>query len=101
MLRMGFIDDVEKLLRATPKTRQVALFSATMPDAIQKVARTHLKDPFALQVETQALTVEHIQQFWMRVPDRYKLEALVRVLRGIEHDTTLVFARTRAGSYPP
>ena len=95
MLRMGFLDDVEKLLRATPETRQVALFSATMPDAIQKVARTHLRDPIELQVESGKLTVEHIQQCWIRVPERFKLDALVRVLRGLAHGTTLVFARTR------
>ena len=96
MLRMGFIDDVEQLLQATPESRQVALFSATMPDAIKKVARTHLNDPVELQVEARALTVEHIQQHWIRVPERYKLDALIRVLRGTAHGTTLVFARTRA-----
>ncbi len=96
MLRMGFLDDVEKLLHATPESRQVALFSATMPDAIRKVARAHLTEPLELRVETGALTVEHIQQQWIRVPERNKLDALVRVLRGIVHGTTLVFARTRA-----
>jgi len=97
MLHMGFIDEVDKLLQATPASRQVALFSATIPAAIQKVARTHLQDPVELQVEAQALTVEHIDQRWLRVPERFKLDALVRVLRGVAHGTTLVFARTRAG----
>ena len=97
MLRMGFIDDVEKLLSATPDARQVALFSATMPKEIQLVARRHLASPVELQVETRALTVEHIEQHWIRVPERFKLDALIRVLRGVAHGTTLVFARTRAG----
>ncbi|MBW2458486.1 MAG: DEAD/DEAH box helicase [Deltaproteobacteria bacterium] len=95
MLRMGFIDDVEKLLQATPDSRQVALFSATMPDPIRKVARKHLHMAFELKVESQALTVEHIEQHWIRVPESNKLDALIRVLRGVTHGTTLVFARTR------
>lgn len=97
MLRMGFIDEVEKVLAATPPERQVALFSATMPDPIRRVAHTHLNDAVELEVEEQALTVEHIRQRWIRVPQRFKLDTLVRVLRAVAHDTTLVFARTRAG----
>jgi len=97
MLRMGFIDDVEKVLQAMPDSRQVALFSATMPEPIQRVARAHLKEPIELRVESRELVVEHIQQHWLRVPERFKLDALVRVLRGVAHGTTLVFARTRAG----
>ena len=96
MLRMGFIDDVETLLAATPEERQVALFSATMPAAIQRVARKHLRDPIELQVEARAMTVEHIQQYAIVVPERHKVDALLRVLRGIALGTTLVFARTRA-----
>ena len=97
MLRMGFIEDVEKLLGATGRPRQVALFSATMPPAIRRVAQVHLTDPLDVQVESRSLTVEHIEQRWMRVPGRHKLEALGRVLRGTVDGTALVFARTRAG----
>ena len=97
MLRMGFIDDVEKLLEATPDSRQVALFSATMPVAIRRVAHKHLKNPVELQVETRALSVGHIQQHWIQVPERFKLDCLVRVLAAVAKGTTLVFARTRVG----
>jgi len=96
MLRMGFIDDVTRLLEATPPTRRTALFSATMPPEIRRVAAEHLRDPIEVQVESQAMTVDHIEQRWMRVPARHKLDALGRVLRGTEHEAVLVFARTRA-----
>ncbi len=95
MLRMGFIEDVEKLLDATPPERQVALFSATMPDPIRRVAK-RLANPVEIQVEDRALSVGHIDQYWIKVPDRHKLDALVRVLQAVGAGTTLVFARTRA-----
>ncbi|NCG18029.1 MAG: DEAD/DEAH box helicase [Rhodobacterales bacterium] len=97
MLRMGFIDDVETLLAATPDTRQVVLFSATMPSAIQRVAKRYMNKPEVIQVESSALAVDHIHQRFIRVPQRHKLEALIRVLQGEERGTTLVFARTRKG----
>ncbi|HHO52815.1 MAG TPA: DEAD/DEAH box helicase [Deltaproteobacteria bacterium] len=97
MLRMGFIDDVSELLSATPEGRQVALFSATMPPEIRRIAEAHLTDPSEVQVEGQAMAVDHIEQRWIRVPNRHKIDALVRVLGGVEHDAVLVFARTRAG----
>jgi ATP-dependent RNA helicase DeaD len=96
MLRMGFLDEVERVLAVTPPTRQVALFSATMPDPIRRIAATYLKDPEEIQVERSALSTHHVEQQWMLVPGRRKVEGLVRVLQGIEHGSTLVFARTRA-----
>ena len=97
MLRMGFIDDVSTLLEATPASRQISLFSATMPDAIRRIAEQHLVEPVEVQVEDSAMTVSHIDQVWMRVPRRHKLEALERVLLANDHDAVLVFARTKAG----
>jgi len=96
MLRMGFIDDVNKLLAETPEGRQVALFSATMPQQIRKVAARYLNSPVEVQVESKALSAAHIKQRFLVVPSRHKLEALQRVLRGEDRGTTLVFARTRA-----
>lgn len=96
MLRMGFIDDVEKLLSATPESRQLALFSATMPREIRGIADRHLRDPVLVQVESKALTVDHIGHYAIHVPQRYKFEALVRVLRSGAGSGALVFARTRA-----
>jgi len=96
MLRMGFIEDVERVLAASPPTRQVALFSATMPSAIRKVAEAHLTDPLEIQVEAGALTTAHIEQYGIVVPQRAKLDALTRLLAAEERGATLVFARTRA-----
>ncbi len=96
MLRMGFIEDVETLFGATPEGRQVALFSATMPEPIRRVAM-QLSDPVEIQVEDRALSVEHIDQHWIKVPERHKFDALVRVLQATGAGTTLVFCRTRAG----
>ena len=96
MLRMGFIEDVERLVGATPASRQVALFSATMPPPIRKVAEAYLKDPVEVQVEQTVLTVDHIDQHWIWVPYYHKPEALQRVLRAAPRSTALVFARTRA-----
>lgn len=96
MLRMGFLEDVERVLDASPTEKQIALFSASMPEPIRRVASKHLKEPLEIQVESHALTVEHIEQRAVRVPDRYKLEALVRILRVEPPGASLVFARTRA-----
>jgi ATP-dependent RNA helicase DeaD len=96
MLRMGFIDAVDALMNATPDDRQVALFSATMPPPIRRVADKHLKNPVEIQVEAKALSTEHIEQRWLRVRRHNKLAALIRLLLGEPRGTTLVFARTRA-----
>jgi ATP-dependent RNA helicase DeaD len=98
MLRMGFIDDVERVLQAAPSTCQIALFSATMPDPIRRVANAHLKDPVEVQVESSALSVGHIDQRYVVVPQGHKAEALARVLAAKTEGTTIVFARTRAGA---
>ncbi|MEM1349802.1 MAG: DEAD/DEAH box helicase, partial [Myxococcota bacterium] len=96
MLQMGFIDDIEAVLEASPGGRQIALFSATMPKAIQQVAQRYLDDPVRVQVEEQAMSSSHISQRWIKVAGYAKTDALVRVLRVIERDAALVFARTRA-----
>ena len=97
MLKMGFIDDVNAVLEASPDNRQVALFSATLPAAIQNVIRAHVADPVRVQVESRALTVDHIEQFGVKVPQRRKMDALVRILMGEARGATLIFARTRRG----
>jgi len=97
MLRMGFIDDVETLMGATPEDRQVALFSATMPRQIRSIADRHVNNPVELRVERGPLTVDHIEQRWVQVPQQHKLEALLRILRVEPRGTTLIFTQTRAG----
>jgi len=97
MLRMGFLEPVEHVLQALPETRQIALFSATMPAPIQKVSKRFLVDPVTIQVESTSLSVDHIDQFWIRAPQRHKINALLRILQSNSHGATLVFTRTRKG----
>ena len=97
MLKMGFIEDIETVMARLPEKRQVALFSATMPRQIKKVAQTYLNSPIEIQVEDSALTVDHIDQTFIRVPRRQKPEALLRLLATQRAEGTLVFCRTKAG----
>ena len=96
MLHLGFIEDIERVLAMAPDERQVALFSATMPPPIRKVADAHLKNPVSVQVESRALSVDHVTQFYVRVPVRHKLDALQRLLDAEQCEAALVFARTKA-----
>ncbi|MFT7521913.1 MAG: ATP-dependent RNA helicase DeaD [Kiritimatiellia bacterium] len=97
MLRMGFIDDVKRLLGYVRKRRQVLLFSATMPKEIRAIAENYLRDPVEVYVEEEALTVHHIEQRWMRVPAAHKLETLHVLLSDQKQGMVLVFANTRVG----
>jgi|TARA_R110002095_G_scaffold85339_2_gene74302 ATP-dependent RNA helicase DeaD len=98
MLRMGFIDDVEWILEQTPKQRQVALFSATMPAPIRRVADKYLKNPKVVKIITKTSTVESIEQrFWM-VSGLHKLDALTRILEVEDFDGIIMFVRTKAST---
>jgi ATP-dependent RNA helicase DeaD len=98
MLRMGFIEDVESILSNTPEGRQTALFSATMPPEIQRVARNHLRSPVRVAIEVTQKTVESTVQRFAVVADHHKLEALLRLLEVSPPEAALVFARTRIGA---
>ncbi len=95
MLRMGFIDDVEKLLQATPEGRQVALFSATMPAPIRRIAQTYLKDPVEVTIKNKTTTAANIRQRYWWVSGVHKLDALTRILEAESFDAMIVFARTK------
>ncbi|MBS0543962.1 MAG: DEAD/DEAH box helicase [Proteobacteria bacterium] len=96
MLRMGFIDDVEWILEHTPETRQTALFSATMPNAIRDVAHRHLRDPKEVKIRAATATVAKISQRYWLVRGVDKLDALTRILDAEESfDAALVFVRTK------
>ena len=97
MLRMGFIEAVEQVLETLPAERQIALFSATMPPVIQKVAKRFLSEPETVKVEATSLSTDHIQQFWIRAPARHKPDTLTRLLLAEPSGYTLVFCRTRRG----
>lgn len=95
MLRMGFIDDVDWILSHTPKERQIALFSATMPKAVKKVAVDHLQDPADIKIENKTTTAKNINQRYWMVSGMKKLEALTRVLEVEDYDGVLIFVRTK------
>ncbi len=80
MLRMGFIDDVEWILQKAPSQRQMALFSATMPKEIQRIARQHLQDPQEIAIKTRTATADTIRQRYWLVSGLHKLDALTRIL---------------------
>ncbi len=97
MLRMGFIDDVEKILKQTPPTRQVALFSATMPPAIRRIAQTHLKTPVEITIRNKTSTVANTRQrYWMTTGS--KIDALTRILEAEPFDGMIIFTRTKLAS---
>ncbi|SDF18559.1 DEAD/DEAH box helicase [Dyella sp. 333MFSha] len=98
MLRMGFIDDVEKLLQATPEGRQVALFSATMPAPIRRIAQTYLKDPVEVTIKNKTTTAANIRQRYWWVSGVHKLDALTRILEAESFDAMIVFTRTKSAT---
>ncbi len=95
MLRMGFIDDVKWVLEQTPPTRQIALFSATMPREVKKVADQHLNDPVHIKIASKTTTASSIEQrFWI-VKGTHKLDAMTRILENEDTDGVIVFVRTK------
>src|SRR5690348_11002874 len=81
MLDLGFLEDVERILSLTPSSRQTALFSATMPPEIRRLADQYLYHPITIKVKTATLTVDTVEQFALEVKPRDKEEALIKVLR--------------------
>ena len=98
MLRMGFIDEVEWILEQTPKNRQTALFSATMPREIERIARKHLNDPQEVAIKSKTATAETIRQRAWVVSGMHKLDALTRILEVEDFDAILIFVRTRSAT---
>ncbi|MDR1888945.1 MAG: DEAD/DEAH box helicase [Zoogloeaceae bacterium] len=95
MLRMGFIDDVQWILDHTPAERQTALFSATMPDAIRRVAQNYLLTPEEVKIKSATQTVSAIRQCYWQVSGVHKLDALTRLLEVEDQDAVLIFVRTK------
>lgn len=96
MLEMGFIEDVETILAETPTERQIALFSATMPDAIRKLAKQYLKEPETITVNPERRTVAEIEQRFYRVREDQKLGSLTRLVEMEDIKCALIFTRTKA-----
>ncbi len=95
MLKMGFIDDVEWILEQAPEKRQIALFSATMPDVIRRIAKRHLHDPVEIKIKTKTTTVDTITQQYWQVTGTHKLDALTRILEVETFDAMIIFVRTK------
>jgi len=98
MLRMGFIDDVEWILEQTPNERQIALFSATMPDAIRKITKRYQNNPEHVTIKNKTSTVTTIRQRYWSVSGRHKMDALTRILEAESFDGMIIFVRTRGAT---
>jgi ATP-dependent RNA helicase DeaD len=98
MLRMGFIDDVEWILEQAPQQRQIALFSATMPPAIRRIARDHLREPAEVTIKSKTSTASKIRQRYWLVSGMHKLDALTRILEAEPFEAMLVFTRTKVAT---
>ena len=96
MLEMGFIEDVETILAEIPTERQIALFSATMPDAIRKLAKRYLREPETIAVNPERRTVAEIDQRFFRVREDQKLGSLTRLVEMEDIKCALIFTRTKA-----
>ena len=97
MLDLGFIEDVEKILRMCPSGRQTALFSATMPPPVKKLAESYMYDPTTISITPKTLTVDAIAQAFIEVPAKDKATRLVELLKTEEPEQAIIFCRTKIG----
>jgi ATP-dependent RNA helicase DeaD len=98
MLDLGFIEDVERILRLCPSGRQTALFSATMPPPIARLAEGYMYDPVTIKVTPRKLTVDAIEQAFVEVPAKEKTQRLIDILRVEEPEQAIIFCRTKIGA---
>src|ERR687896_1628341 len=97
MLDLGFLEDVESILRRAPMGRQTALFSATVPPEIRRLAEQFMHDPVEIKVRAATLTIDTVDHYYVEVRDGEKPDALVRVLKEERPEQAIVFARTKIG----
>ena len=95
MLSMGFIDDIKWILEHTPSERQTALFSATMPKPIQRLAEQHMQDPVKITIKVKAENSPNIRQHYIKVRQHEKRDMLLKLLDIEKFDAMLIFARTK------
>ncbi len=98
MLDMGFLPDVEDIIRLTPAARQTALFSATLPDAVSTIAARHMRNPSWIRIAAAVPTVQTVTQYYLEVAEQDKVRALRLLLTSGEVPSALVFRRTRRGA---
>jgi len=97
MLDMGFLPDVERILRRTPRERQTALFSATVPTVIRILARRYMFEPATVHVQPQQVTVEEVDQAYYEVADRDKVEGLLSLIGVDPPERAMIFRQTKIG----
>ncbi|MDY0323385.1 MAG: DEAD/DEAH box helicase, partial [Candidatus Carbobacillus sp.] len=97
MLDMGFIDDIERILKVLPEERQTLLFSATMPPEIRRLANRYMKQPETIRVTKEEVTAPSIEQVYFKVLERNKVDALCRILDAEETELGIIFCRTKKG----
>jgi ATP-dependent RNA helicase DeaD len=95
MLQMGFVDDIDRIFKSTPPEKQVALFTATLPHSIRRIAQTHMRDPREITVKSRGESAPKIRQRYWLVSGLHKLDALTRLLEAEKFDAILVFVRTK------
>ena len=95
MLNMGFLEDMETILSALPEERQTLMFSATMPQAIQRIAANFQKDPQIVRVVKKELTVPKVTQYYYEVKPKNKLEVMCRLLDLYDPKLSVVFCNTK------
>lgn len=95
MLNMGFIDDINSILETVPDTRQTLLFSATMPGPIRKIADNYMKDPVEVKIKSKEMTVENIDQYFVKAHEREKFDVLTRLLNVHQPELAIIFGRTK------
>ena len=98
MLDLGFIEDVERILRLAPSGRQTALFSATIPPPVAKLAESYMYDPVTIRIAPRKLTVDAIAQAYVEVDGRGKTDRLIEVLKAEEPEQAIIFCRTKIGT---
>jgi ATP-dependent RNA helicase DeaD len=97
MLDMGFLPDVERILRRTPRERQTALFSATVPTVIRILSRRYMHDPATVHVQPQQVTVEEVEQVYYEVAERDKVEGLISLIRQDPPERAMIFRQMKIG----
>jgi len=98
MLKMGFVEEVERILSAAPAERQIALFSATMPDEVLRIAKRHQRSPENIEIEHKSVNAPAIEQRFLNVSEGQKLEVLTQILELEPAEAVLIFRRTKTGS---
>ncbi len=95
MLNMGFIDDINTILESVPETRQTLLFSATMPGPIRKIADKFMTNPVEVKIKSKEMTVENIDQYFVKATEREKFDVLSRILNVHQPELAIIFGRTK------